>query len=1090
MSNNCNTITDILLQSGTDRLRRTSEKLDPASLELHGFGLKEWMAFAYNFASHVNYFDAETTTQDGFWTEFFKDEAATEALLADLEESDRLTPHLTLFICFLRLLEFSQDRLNGITKRHLDFYYQDVLQIEKLPPVYDKVNVIFELSRNALQAKLEAGTRLNGGKDNNGTQRFYELLEETVVNGAELTDFKSFYFDPDYTNPSTGITTPQFYMKAAENANTLDGLEEALTEDQSTWYGFGYNHNRVNAPFLELPDANIGFAVSSKVLNMAEGTRHAQFNISFGQSIGNIDEQDLLQVLKVNYTNEDGWSEDLDLQLSHNVTIYQGATNYSTSVETSTNNITLLVELPDDLEPTAIYNEAIHMLNIDADQPVFRFKLDTNSQVGLNVYREFIKRVNSIDIDVHVTGIQTLELDNDLGTLNPEKPMFPFTNTPIKGSSFSVKYQELFEKTWDQAQVDITWKNAPANFPIWYDAYRRAFLVNYNPKQYINAYDTGAAGESTSGAGESAPGGNIAAGSAEVFPLDLAEEFLGGVSLSLDDRIVTSQNYFRARRWINLNGTWNLLSSPNINLFQGTDPYNTSFGFTGSNATEDSTEGFRLALNQSFLHEMYPKLYATALLAINSDATAPLPNEPYAPLTESVVLSYTASDTIILNDTSQEVFTEAENGFYHQDAFGYSRQHAYLRSQLNFLANNNVSLVPIHCRGGELYIGIEGADNLENISLLIQVLEGSENKQTPTFLGNQGVTWEIMASNYWKELDTTLLLKNTTDNFLQTGLVQFKIPKEATDNNTRLPGGKFWIRAKMLKSFDAVCQIIGIHSQIGTVQFIDNNNELSHLEKGLEAGTITKLFQRRSEIKAVEQPYNSFGGVPEESDANYYQRVSERLRHKNRAITLWDYEHLALQEFTDLFRVKCLNHTSPTSYTAAGNVTLIVIPDTINKNVFNRFQPRVSTAFLNRIDNFISKRTSLHVSVHVENPIYEEVTITTKVKFREGLDETLYSNQLNEDIIKFLSPWAFDETQQVDFGRTLHISVLINYIEQLNYVDYLQDVTMSIDGSSAVREYTPSTPKAIMVSATQHNISTDIITCEPITQIITEECQQ
>ncbi|XOV67690.1 MAG: baseplate J/gp47 family protein [Fluviicola sp.] len=1067
MSNNCNTITEILLQGGTDRLRRTSKKLDPASIELHGFGLEEWMAFAYNFASHVKYFDAQSNSQDGFWTEFFKDEAATEALLADLEESDRLTPHLTLFICFLRLLEFSSDRLNGITKRHLDFYYQDVLQIEKLPPVYDKVNVIFELAKNSLQAKLEAGIRLNGGKDNNGTQRFYELLEETVVNGAQLTDFKSFYFDPDYTDPSSGITTPQYYMKASNNAQTIDGLEEALTEDQSTWYGFGYNHNRVDDPFVELPDANIGFAVSSKALNMAEGTRHAQFEISFGQSIDTITDVNLIDQIKVSYTNAEGWSEDLALKSAFSFTINTSSELYETNVNTTTNKVKLLVELPDDLHPTAVYNESIHGLKIEAEGPVFRFKVDTNSQGGLNIYKQFIKKVNKIDIDVHVSGVRTLKLDNDLGTLNPEKPMFPFTNTPVKGSSFSIVYEETFNKDWEDVQIDVAWKNAPDNFVTWYDAYRQAFASNFDPKSYVLFKNPIA----------KTPGG-----------VEIAN--IVSLPVSINNRIVNGQSYFKAERFINRNGAWADLND-NVTLFLDTPTqYSTSFGFNQSDANGKDTEGLRISLNQSFLHEMYPKLYATALLTINTENEAPLPNEPYSPLTESVVMSYTASDTIVLNVATEDQYAAADNAFYHEDAFGFARRHPYLRSVLDFLPNNNVSLVPVHCRGGELYIGIEGAENLQNINLLIQVLEGSENKQTPTFLGNQGVTWEIMASNYWKKLDATLLLKNTTDNFLQTGLVQFKIPKEATDNNTRLPNGKFWIRAKMLKSFDAVCQIIGIHSQVGTAQFVDNNNELSHLEKGLEAGTITKLFQRSAEIKSVEQPYNSFNGSPEESDAMYYQRVSERLRHKNRAITLWDYEHIVLQEFKDLFRVKCLNHTSPTSFTAAGNVTLIVIPDTVNKNVFNRFQPRVSTAFLNRVDDFVSKLTSLHVKVRVENPIYEEVTITTKVKFREGLDETLYKNQLNEDIIKFLSPWAFDETQQVDFGQTLHISVLINYIEQLNYVDYLQDVAMSIDGGSTVKEYTPSTPKAIMVSATEHNISTDIITCEPITEIITEECQQ
>ncbi|GAB5419075.1 MAG: hypothetical protein Crog4KO_05830 [Crocinitomicaceae bacterium] len=1067
MSNNCNTITEILLQGGTDRLRRTSKKLDPASIELHGFGLEEWMAFAYNFASHVKFFDAESTTQDGFWTEFFKDEAATEALLADLEANDRLTPHLTLFICFLRLLEFSSDRLNGITKRHLDFFYQEVLQIEKLPPTYDKVNVLFELSKNAVQSKLEIGTRLNGGKDNNGIQRFYELTEETVVNAAQLTDFKSFYFDPDYTNPGTGTTTPQNYMKASNDARTLDGLEEPLTEDQATWYGFGYNHNRVDDPFVELPDANIGFAVTSKVLNLAEGTRHLQFEISFGQSISSITATNLINTIKANYTTANGWSEDLSLKGSFSFTIDGGNQSYTTGVNTTTNKIKLLLELPDTLDATAIYNEDTHLLNIAANEPVFRFKLDTNTAAGLKVYKEFIKKVNTIAIDVHVSGIRTLELDNDLGTLNPEKPMYPFTNQPVKGSSFSIVNEEVFSKKWNDIQVDVLWKNAPDDFVEWYDAYLPAFISNFDPKAYILVKSPSAIG----------PGGGLLAAELAINPV------------SISNKIVDNQSYFKGGKFINLNGTWTEVGST-VTLFEDNPTYNASFSYNSSMAMGQRTEGIRLSLDQSFLHEMYPKLYATALLTINSDNEAPLPNEPYAPLTESVVLSYTASDTIVLNVATEDHLTSAKNAFFHQDAFGYALRHPFLRSQLDFISNNNVSLVPIHCRGGELYIGIEGADNLQNINLLIQVLEGSENKQTPTFLGNQGVKWEIMASNYWKELDSTLLLKNSTDNFLQTGLIQFKVPKEATDDNTRLPAGKFWIRAKMLKSFDTVCQIIGIHSQVGTAQFTDNGNELSHLKNGLEAGTITKLFQRSSEIKSVEQPYNSFGGKPEESDAKYYQRVSERLRHKNRAITLWDYEHIVIQEFKDLFRVKCLNHTSPNSFTSPGNVSLIVIPDTVNKNVFNRFQPRVSTAFLNRIDNFVSKLTSLHVSVHVENPIYEEVTITTKVKFREGLDDTVYTNQLNEDIIKFLSPWAFDESEQVDFGQTLHISVLINYIEQLAYVDYLQDVIMNVDGGSAVQQYAPSTPKAIMVSATQHNISTDIITCEPITEIITEECQQ
>ena len=74
-----------------------------------------------------------------------------------------------------------------------------------------------------------------------------------------------------------------------------------------------------------------------------------------------------------------------------------------------------------------------------------------------------------------------------------------------------------------------------------------------------------------------------------------------------------------------------------------------------------------------------------------------------------------------------------------------------------------------------------------------------------------------------------------------------------------------------------------------TATFFDDGNDLSHLISGLAAETISKLVNRVSQVKSVSQPFNSFDGKPIEDNPNYYRRVSERLRHKNSAITLWDY---------------------------------------------------------------------------------------------------------------------------------------------------------------------------------------------------------
>jgi hypothetical protein len=332
------------------------------------------------------------------------------------------------------------------------------------------------------------------------------------------------------------------------------------------------------------------------------------------------------------------------------------------------------------------------------------------------------------------------------------------------------------------------------------------------------------------------------------------------------------------------------------------------------------------------------------------------------------------------------------------------------------------------------------------------------------------------------------MVSNETDNFLKSGIVKFAVPKEATFDNSKLPKNLVWIRAKIHKDFDAVCKTISIIAQAVLSEFSDNGNNLSHLQNGLQAKTISKLVQRVATVKSVSQPFSSFGGVPVEADTAYYRRISERLRHKNRAITLWDYENIVLQQFPEIYKVKCLNHSSETSFLAPGNVLLVVIPDIINKNVFDIFQPRVSKATLNKIQEHVNQLNTLHVNAKVINPDYEEVKVELKVKFHKGFDENYYQRVLNEDIKRFLSPWAFGVPGSIRFGVTLHRSFIINYIEKLEYVDYVEDVILIKGDEASFTNIAPSSPKAILVSAKQHGIGPVIKTCtvQPETK---EECQ-
>jgi hypothetical protein len=142
-----------------------------------------------------------------------------------------------------------------------------------------------------------------------------------------------------------------------------------------------------------------------------------------------------------------------------------------------------------------------------------------------------------------------------------------------------------------------------------------------------------------------------------------------------------------------------------------------------------------------------------------------------------------------------------------------------------------------------------------------------------------------------------------------------------------------------------------------------------------------------SAVKKIEQPFTSFGGRTKEQNNDFYTRVSERLRHKNRAITIWDYERIILQNFTSVYKVKCLNHTRyegtavSVNEAAPGNVSLIVISNIRNKNAVDPLKPRTSLVVLDDIKEFIGKIRSPFINLYVYNPLFEEVKVKFNVRF-------------------------------------------------------------------------------------------------------------
>src|SRR5262249_49294071 len=147
-------------------------------------------------------------------------------------------PHIALFIAFLKLLALVQQQANGLTQRMLDFYYRDVLHLEGLPSIPDKVHIVFQLAKDVTEYPVKKGTKLKAGPDISGKEQIYTLSDEIVVNTAKVKELKTIFVEKqqlDLEDKDQIVHT----IYARPVANSLDGLGAKFTDKNPKWPTFG-----------------------------------------------------------------------------------------------------------------------------------------------------------------------------------------------------------------------------------------------------------------------------------------------------------------------------------------------------------------------------------------------------------------------------------------------------------------------------------------------------------------------------------------------------------------------------------------------------------------------------------------------------------------------------------------------------------------------------------------------------------------------------------------------------------------------------------------------------------------------------------
>ena len=328
-------------------------------------------------------------------------------------------------------------------------------------------------------------------------------------------------------------------------------------------------------------------------------------------------------------------------------------------------------------------------------------------------------------------------------------------------------------------------------------------------------------------------------------------------------------------------------------------------------------------------------------------------------------------------------------------------------------------LLPSHPHPGELWLELEGIRPGQPLALAFQLAEGSARGQRPA----EAIRWQLQQGWRWQPLPVQA---DGTDGLLHSGILRFALPEAAAENPPLLE--RIWIRASLLAPVEAYATILAIQSQAVEAEAVRPCGA-----EPLPPHTITDLAELLPEIAAIQQPFSSRAGRAAETAAQLRLRAAEQLRHKGRALASWDYERLLWEAFaSQLHTVVCLPARQERG------VEVVVIPNLREQVPRNLFAPGASIDQLAAMERHLRQRCPAELAPVVRNAVYLPVTVRLWVCLRQGVDPAYAERQLRQELIRALSPWCFDAAAEVRLGGAVRASDLVAAVEALPFVAYLE----------------------------------------------------
>jgi hypothetical protein len=912
-------------------------------------------------------------------------------------------PHLALCITFLHLFQHLQNQINSLSEEHLNFYYKDILGLRLKGAVADSVHIVFDPS-SVDRVELSEGEELQAEVD--GNLSYYSLNEDVMVTKAKVAELKTIFLDehtqviaPDLENKD--VNEIEVYKASYKSIQAADFFKNQAAI--KTWSILGESQFELSDEDRTMEDTDIGLLLASPVLYLTEGQRTVSLTLYFEQStfiqllqyfrnfatvtgklLQTISYELLSDAFVISFTSAKGWEE---------------VKRYSVKLNMAENNLEVKFELSPVDVALDVYSPEIHGENCNVEWPIVKLLLNNYSTHNpFSFFRKLI--LERVTINSDVNGSRAVKLQNNVGNLSADNPFHAFGPQPTVGSYLDIKNTNIFNRFTKDFCLKLEWIDLPRNVGGWDDYYKEynANITNDSFKVKLSALSQGKFKPPLSKRQEF-----------NLFAVERGE--FGGEVLSDASEI----NHIDIKK----------LEMPNRPLL------NKEQLAVDSKFTEGAVRLEFSSPKEAFGSRIYPQIMSETVMhnAKRFSTKRPMPNAPLVPIVRSISIDYTLEHSEVLLKTFNN--DDSALKVIHQYPFGYDNIYPESDKQ-------PYPFIPDFEYENNLYIGIQDLDPKQDLTLLFQL---KEQNFTDTAKDPAPIVWSYLYNNLWVSFENGEVLYDTTNNFINTGIVKIRLPEDVLKGNTRLNSSLYWLRASSKGQSNVLSKMIGIYPHAVTASRVVNDyRELSEFR--LPPNTIKSFRNKIPGLNSVYQLFPSYGGKPAETNEQFYVRVSERLRHKNRLVTNRDIEQAILEEFPEILMAKSITSdtSASTIYTPVNHtIRIIVVPKAQDEGHFKNDQPKANLAVLYRIKTFVKASISPFVDVEIENPVYEKIKIIAKIKFKhtKSADNGYYTQKLNEDLRKYLCPWLYESSSSFKIGSQIYVTEVLNYIKKRPYVEYI-----------------------------------------------------